>query len=142
MAGGSQVASELTSWDGAWLLTIAEHGYDGVPAGMLDAFGHHSPDTALGFFPGYPALVAAVGVLTGGSVVVAGPLVPAAARVAAAYGLMWSTHGLMNAKLRLLLPAFVLLLPVASGLAKRRTDTAAAVGRPRRSPRPGSAATP
>jgi hypothetical protein len=87
MAGGSQAVSELTSWDGAWLLTIAEHGYDGVPTGMLDAFGHHNPDTALGFFPGYPALVAAVSVLTGGSVVVAGLLVAAAAGVVAAYGL-------------------------------------------------------
>jgi hypothetical protein len=33
----------------------------------------------------------------------------------------------MNAKLRLLLPAFVLLLPVASGLARRRPGTAVAV---------------
>ena len=39
---------------------------------------------------------------------------------------VWGTHGLMNAKLRLLLPAFVLLLPVASSLAKRRTGTAVA----------------
>ncbi len=35
------------------------------------------------------------------------------------------TEGLMNAKLRLLLPAFVLLLPIALGLAKRRPATAA-----------------
>jgi hypothetical protein len=87
MAGGSQLVPELMSWDGSWLLTIAEHGYDGVPADMLDAYGRHSPDTALGFFPGYPALVAAVSVLTGGSVVVAGLLVPAATGVVAAYGL-------------------------------------------------------
>jgi hypothetical protein len=40
---------------------------------------------------------------------------------------VWATHGLMNAKLRLLVPAFVLLLPVASGLARRRPGTAAAV---------------
>jgi hypothetical protein len=39
---------------------------------------------------------------------------------------VWGTHGLMNAKLRLLIPAFVLLLPVASGLAVRRPGTAVA----------------
>jgi hypothetical protein len=39
----------------------------------------------------------------------------------------WGTDGLMNSKLRVLLPAFVLLLPVAIGLAGRRTTTAVAV---------------
>jgi hypothetical protein len=86
MAGESRLVSELTSWDAAWLLAIAEHGYDGVPTDMLDAFGHHSQATPLGFFPGYPALVAVVSVLTGGSVVVAGLLVSLGAGVAAAYG--------------------------------------------------------
>jgi hypothetical protein len=33
----------------------------------------------------------------------------------------------MNAKLRLLVPGFVLLLPVATGLARRRPATAAGV---------------
>jgi hypothetical protein len=87
MAGGSRLVPELTSWDASWLLAIAEHGYDGVPTDMLDAFGNHTPDTPLGFFPGYPALVAAVGLLTGGNLVVAGLLVAAAAGVAAAYGM-------------------------------------------------------
>jgi len=40
---------------------------------------------------------------------------------------VWGTEGLMNAKPRLLIPAFVLLLPVALGLARRRTGTAVAV---------------
>jgi hypothetical protein len=40
---------------------------------------------------------------------------------------VWGTEGLMNAKLRLLVPAFVLLVPVALGLAHRRTGTAVAV---------------
>ena len=87
MAGGSDLVRELTSWDASWLLAIAEHGYDGVPTDMLDAFGNHTPDTPLGFFPGFPALAAAVGVLTGGNLVVAGLLVAAGAGIAAAYGI-------------------------------------------------------
>jgi hypothetical protein len=34
------------------------------------------------------------------------------------------SNGLMASKARLLLPAFVLLIPIAVGLAKRRTSTA------------------
>jgi hypothetical protein len=86
MVGGSELVPKLTSWDGAWLLAIAEHGYDGVPVDMLDAFGRHTEHTPLGFFPGYPALVAVLSVVTGGSVVVAGLLVSLGAGVAAAYG--------------------------------------------------------
>jgi hypothetical protein len=84
---GSDVVEKLTAWDGAWLLAIAEFGYAGVPAGMLDGFGNHTPYTALGFFPGYPALVAAVGALTGTHLVAAGLLVSAASGVATAYAL-------------------------------------------------------
>lgn len=84
---GSDVVRELSRWDGAWLLAIAEHGYAGVPADMLDAFGNHTPVTPLGFFPGYPGAVAAFGLLTGGNLVAAGLLVSALAGVAAAYGL-------------------------------------------------------
>jgi hypothetical protein len=40
---------------------------------------------------------------------------------------VWGTQGLMNAKLRLLVPAFVLLVPLALGLANRRRGTALAV---------------
>jgi hypothetical protein len=87
MGGGSRLVPELTSWDAAWLLAIAEHGYGGVPAGMVDAYGNHTPDTPLGFFPGYPALVAAVGVLTGGDLVVAALLVATGSGVAAAYAM-------------------------------------------------------
>ncbi|MBA3905847.1 MAG: hypothetical protein H0X35_04065, partial [Pseudonocardiales bacterium] len=43
------------------------------------------------------------------------------------YVLVLGTVGPMNAKLRLLLPAFTLLLPVAIGLARRRAATAVAV---------------
>jgi hypothetical protein len=87
MAGGTGLWQELTSWDGTWLLTIAEHGYAGVPADMVDAHGNRTPETPLGFFPGYPALVAAVAVLTGGNVVAAGLLVSTAAGVASAFAL-------------------------------------------------------
>jgi len=84
---GASLLGELTSWDGRWLLPIAEHGYEGVPADMVDATGHRTPETPLGFFPGYPGLVAAARLLTGGNLVAAGLLVSTAAGVAAAYGL-------------------------------------------------------
>ena len=87
-ARGTSLAGELRSWDGVWLLAIAAHGYDDVPATLVDAFGKHTPDTAYAFFPGYPALVATVGVLTGGNLVAAALLVSAAAGVTAAYGLV------------------------------------------------------
>jgi hypothetical protein len=84
---GSTLLDRLTAWDGQWLLKIAEHGYGGVPADMVDAYGNHTPFMALAFFPGYPTVVAAVGLLTGGNLVVAGLLVTWAAGIAAAYGL-------------------------------------------------------
>jgi len=40
---------------------------------------------------------------------------------------VWATEGLMNTKIRLLIPAFVLLVPIALGLARRRTGTAVGV---------------
>jgi len=59
-AHGSSVSEALVKWDGHWFLGIAAGGYQGVPAGLVDAFGNRIPDTALAFFPGYPLLVAAV----------------------------------------------------------------------------------
>lgn len=86
-ARGGSLRGELVSWDGVWMLAIASRGYDGVPVTLVDAFGRHTPDTAFAFFPGYPAAVAAVGLLTG-DLVAAALLVSAAAGVAAAYGLV------------------------------------------------------
>jgi len=57
---GSSISYALTKWDGHWFLGIAEHGYHGVSANLVDAFGHRTDATALAFFPGYPLLVAAV----------------------------------------------------------------------------------
>ncbi|WP_232663179.1 hypothetical protein [Pseudonocardia sp. TRM90224] len=87
VADRSDVLSELTAWDGGWLLAIAQYGYAGVPDDMLDAFGNHTPTTPLGFFPGYPGAVAAVGLLTGGNLVAAGLVVSVAAGIAAAFAL-------------------------------------------------------
>ena len=87
-ARNSALVPELRSWDGVWMLAIAGNGYAGVPATLVDAFGRHTPSTAFAFFPGYPATVAAVGLLTGGNLVVAALLVSAVAGVVAAYGLM------------------------------------------------------
>jgi hypothetical protein len=85
---GTPLATELRSWDGVWMLSIAQYGYDGVPVTLVDAFGRHTADTAYAFFPGYPATIAAFGVLTGGNLVVAALLVTTLAGVVAAYGLV------------------------------------------------------
>jgi hypothetical protein len=82
------LVTELRSWDGVWMLSIARYGYDGVPVTLVDALGRHTADTAYAFFPGYPAAIAAVGLLTGGNLVVAALLVTNVAGVAAAYGLV------------------------------------------------------
>jgi hypothetical protein len=56
-ANGEETTENLRSWDGNWFLSIAEHGYNGVPDNMVDAFGKHSFETPLAFFPGYPTMV-------------------------------------------------------------------------------------
>lgn len=83
MRGGSPVP-DLQAWDGDWLLAIARYGYGGVPADHLDAFGNHTAQTALGFFPGYPTLVGVLAPLVG--LTVAGLGVSLVAGVVAAYG--------------------------------------------------------
>ena len=84
---GTSLTGEVRSWDGLWLLSIAQHGYDGVPASLVDAFGRHTADTPYAFFPGYPAAIAAVGLATGGNLLAAALLVTTVAGVVAAYGL-------------------------------------------------------
>ncbi len=86
-SAGSGLEHELTTWDGAWLLAIAEDGYAGVPADHVDAFGNRTPDTPLGFFPGYPGAVSVVGWFTFGDIEMAGLLVSLGSGLAAAYGL-------------------------------------------------------
>ena len=86
MAGFGKLPTALNAWDGTWMVAIAQYGYD-VPDDMLDAFGNHTPDTAKAFFPGYPATIAATGLLTGGNLILAGLLVSLVAGIAAAYGL-------------------------------------------------------
>jgi hypothetical protein len=85
---GTTLTGELRSWDAVWLLSIAQHGYAGVPATLVDAFGRHTAETPYAFFPGYPATIAAVGVLTGGNLLTAALLVTTVAGVVAAYGLV------------------------------------------------------
>ncbi|MCW0216347.1 MAG: hypothetical protein OJJ54_23605 [Pseudonocardia sp.] len=82
-----RLGDELSSWDGQWFLGIAQGGgYDGVPAGLADAYGQRSAETPLAFFPGYPATVGAVRFLTGLPLLPAGLLATTLAGVAAAYG--------------------------------------------------------
>jgi hypothetical protein len=94
MAAGHdmQLVTALRSWDAIWLLNIAHYGYGGVPTVLVDAFGLHTADTAYAFFPGYPATVAAVGLLTGGNLVAAALLVTAGAGVVTALGLVRLTE--------------------------------------------------
>lgn len=84
---GKAPTAALTSWDGQWYLAIARTGYGGVPANLTDAFGRHTPDTALAFFPGYPLLVRWVGDLPGVGLVAAAVTVSLVCGVVCAYGL-------------------------------------------------------
>ncbi|MGH3548304.1 MAG: hypothetical protein ACRDQU_09350 [Pseudonocardiaceae bacterium] len=77
----------LTSWDAAWLLSIAGSGYSGVSSGHLDSFGHHTETTALAFFPGYPYLVRLLSSFGINTIAVAFA-VSLIAGVAGAYGLV------------------------------------------------------
>jgi hypothetical protein len=84
----SALVPELRSWDGVWMLAIAHYGYASVPVTLVDAFGRHTADTAYAFFPGYPATVAALRLVTGGDLVAAALLASTLAGGAAAYGLV------------------------------------------------------
>ncbi|MPZ64616.1 MAG: hypothetical protein GEU83_03545 [Pseudonocardiaceae bacterium] len=84
---GVAVTSLLASWDGEWFLALAGGGYDGVSPEFADAFGWRTPDTPLAFFPGYPALVAAVAGLPGVTRLAAALGVTVVAGVVCAYGL-------------------------------------------------------
>jgi hypothetical protein len=86
MADSGKLTTALNAWDGTWMVAIARYGYT-VPDDMLDAFGNHTPDTARAFFPGYPAVVAATGWLTGGDLILAGLIVSLVGGIVAAYGL-------------------------------------------------------
>jgi hypothetical protein len=128
-ARGSSLLGELRSWDGVWMLEIARHGYDGVPVTLVDAFGRHTPDTAYAFFPGYPATIAAAGLLTGGNLVAAVLLVSASAGVAAAYGLVRLAEALAPAltagsprRVGLLLVALFAAAPMAVVLSMAYTE--------------------
>jgi Gpi18-like mannosyltransferase len=76
----------LALWDGEWYLAIAQHGYNGVPWDLGDAFGGRNANTARAFFPGYPWILRAVAPLFGGHYVVAAVTVTTVAGVVAVYG--------------------------------------------------------
>lgn len=84
--GSTTTRQELTAWDGHWLLGIAEGGYEGAPANLIDANQNRTADTTLAFFPGYPGAVRAVASLPLVSYEAAGFLVTLVAGIVAAYG--------------------------------------------------------
>jgi hypothetical protein len=84
---GAHLGNELRSWDGEWLLALAGGSYFDLPQGLVDAFGQRDPSTAFAFFPGYPALVGAVRLLTGADLLASGMIVTLVAGVFAAYAL-------------------------------------------------------
>ena len=126
MAAGHDMplVTALRSWDAIWLLNIAHYGYDDVPAALVDAFGRHTADTAYAFFPGYPATVAAVGLLTGGNLVAAALLVTAVAGVVTAFGLVRLTDRLPGGSRRagLLLVALFAAAPMGVVLSMAYTE--------------------
>jgi hypothetical protein len=126
---GSTLLGELRSWDGVWMLAIATHGYAGVPATLVDAFGRHTADTAYAFFPGYPAVIATAGLLTGGDLVASALLVSAVAGVVTAYGLMQLVEALPDdlldgrpRRVGLLLVALFAAAPMAVVLSMAYTE--------------------
>lgn len=87
-ANGEALSDNLSAWDGEWYLEIAAHGYAGVDPGMVDGYGHRSPETPLAFFPGYPLLIQLFSVLPGFDEKLAAFAVSMVAGVVAAYGMV------------------------------------------------------
>ncbi|EFV12217.2 hypothetical protein [Segniliparus rugosus] len=54
---GWTLVSRLTEWDGRWFVSLAQYGYENLPAGLYDAHYHRDAFTGYAFFPGYPALI-------------------------------------------------------------------------------------
>ncbi|MGH3864426.1 hypothetical protein [Actinokineospora sp.] len=77
----------LRSWDGNWYLIIAENGYEQVPKDFVDAFGNHTANTAMAFFPGFPFILRTVAAATGTSLFAAALIINLAAGIAAAYAI-------------------------------------------------------
>ena len=58
---GADPVEELNSYDGRWLVDIAEFGYSVLdPEKHVDAFGYFNKQTPYAFFPGYPMTISAL----------------------------------------------------------------------------------
>lgn len=86
-AQGEEPAGALGSWDAHWFLGIAQGGYSGVPAGLVDAYGRRTAETPLAFFPGYPAMVSVIAFVTGLPMLPAGLVATTLAGILAAGGI-------------------------------------------------------
>ncbi|GEL23610.1 membrane protein [Pseudonocardia sulfidoxydans NBRC 16205] len=116
---------ELTGW-----FTVQSTGWDGGVDGGVASVRFivatlTSRDAALMY---YVSAVVLIGVLVLFGLSVAARLpVPLLVYGGAVVATVWLSSGVMASRPRLLLPAFVLLLPIALGLAKRRPATAVSV---------------
>lgn len=106
---GIHIADLLGSYDAAWYLHIAEHGYDQDV--VLDAEGRPN-EVSLVFFPLYPAVVAGFAAL-GPDPLVAALLVTALAGGAAAWGLYVLGRDLAQRRVGILLAALWAMAPGA-----------------------------
>jgi hypothetical protein len=85
---GADPVEELNSYDGHWLVDIAEFGYSGLdPEKHSDAFGYYNRETPYAFFPGCPMTISTLRLLGLGKVT-AGLVVSLIAGVATAYALV------------------------------------------------------
>jgi hypothetical protein len=103
-----RVPSLLTKWDGQWYLGLARHGYDTAltykPGGGL-------VNTNIVFFPLYPLLIAALGLVLG--LVPAALLISLLSGIAAAVALRQIGQDLYDRRTGLLLVAFWAAVPTA-----------------------------
>ena len=105
---------DLHQWDGHWYLAVAEHGYSGVGVDLHDGSGHHTPTTAMAFFPGFPALIRLAEPLFMGNFLVTALVISWTSGVVAAYGVTRLTRHITGSdRAALIMVALVATAPMS-----------------------------